>query len=163
MLVDHADPAAIAPAGRDNFHGLLSLKNFPCGGFIQAVQDVHEGGFAGAVFAQEAVNLTRFNHQVKCGRWLQGTKTFGDAPEFKFQAIHLVFRMFMRSCAQATVRRTASQSCRYGATVQRFACLALLRAGLRLNLDGAVDDALLDGVQLGLGVGVPSLPTTRLS
>ena len=64
MLVDHTDPGGHCLAGTGEGHRLAVDEDLPLVGLVEPVQDVHEGGLAGTVLAQESVDLTGFHGDV---------------------------------------------------------------------------------------------------
>ena len=64
VLVDHADPGGHGVARPGEGHGLAVDEDLALVRPVQAVQDVHEGGLAGAVLAQQGVDLTGLDGEV---------------------------------------------------------------------------------------------------
>ena len=64
MLVHHADAGGHGVAGAAEGDGFVVDEDFAVGGLVQPVQHVHQGGLAGPVFAEQAVDLAGFNHHV---------------------------------------------------------------------------------------------------
>ena len=64
VLVDHTNLQANSIAGSGNVNMLAIDENFTAVRVDQAVEDVHQGGFAGAVFSNQGVNLSLTNRQV---------------------------------------------------------------------------------------------------
>ena len=87
VLVDHAD------AGRHRVAGAVELlhraveKDLPLIGLVQAVQDVHERRLARPVLTEEAVDLSRLDHEVDVVVRDEGAEPFGDSAKFELHGI----------------------------------------------------------------------------
>ncbi len=64
MLVDHPDPEVDGVVRVADVHLRTADENFALIGGIQAVEDVHQGGLAGAVLPQDGQNFTLVEGQV---------------------------------------------------------------------------------------------------
>ncbi len=64
VLVDHANPCADGITGFLNLEALPADQNLPFVRGIESIENVHEGGLAGAVFAQQGVYLAWVQIQV---------------------------------------------------------------------------------------------------
>ena len=81
MLVDHSNTLAHGVTGSGEVNRFAIDQNFATVGVIQAEEHIHQSRFAGAVLAEETVNLSGFNDEVDgviCG---EGSKAFGDTSE----------------------------------------------------------------------------------
>ena len=82
MLVNHADSGVHGIAGAFEVNGFIVDQNLATIALVQTVEHVHEGRFAGTVFAKKANNLTGLDNQVDVVVSNEVAKAFGDAPEF---------------------------------------------------------------------------------
>ena len=64
MLMHHADAEVNGIHGLSDIDLLLTKKNLPFIRMMNPVQDVHQRGFAGAVFAEEGEDLSLPERQV---------------------------------------------------------------------------------------------------
>ncbi len=64
VLVDHADPAGDGVARRAERHGLPVEAQLSLVGLVEPGQDVHERGLAGAVLAEQRVDLARADVEI---------------------------------------------------------------------------------------------------
>ena len=60
VLVHHADAQGVGVVGVMDGDGLAVLADFALLRLVETEENAHQGGFAGAVFAQQCVNLTLF-------------------------------------------------------------------------------------------------------
>src|SRR4029453_1837140 len=63
-LVDHPDPELDGPLGRADDHVPALHADPPPVGLDHPGEDAHEGGLAGPVLAEQAVDLARAHHEV---------------------------------------------------------------------------------------------------
>ena len=85
VLVHHADAGGHGVARAAEGDGFVVDEDLALGGLVESVQDVHQRGLAGAVLAEQTVNLPGFNNHVNVVVGYQGAEAFGDPLEFKFQ------------------------------------------------------------------------------
>ena len=64
VLVDHADPEVDRGRGRGDLDGLAVDQDLSGVGLVQAVQDRHQRRLAGAVLAEQRVNLSWHHVEV---------------------------------------------------------------------------------------------------
>ena len=64
VLVDHTNLQANSIAGSGNVSKLAIDENFTAVWVNQAIEDIHQGGFACAIFSNQGVNLPFPNRQV---------------------------------------------------------------------------------------------------
>ncbi|BCB85299.1 hypothetical protein Psuf_026120 [Phytohabitans suffuscus] len=83
--MDHADARVDRVAGAADLHRLVVDQDLALVGLEQAVEDVHERRLAGAVFAQEGVDLPWLHRQVDVVVGDQVTEPLGDAAQLEFQ------------------------------------------------------------------------------
>ena len=86
VLVHHPDPRCHRIGGVLEVHYFPVDADFAFFGLVQAVEDIHQGGFTRTVFPQQGVDLPRFHHQVNVVIRHQGAETLGDAPQFQFHS-----------------------------------------------------------------------------
>ena len=85
VLVHHADAGSHGVTGSPEADRFVIDEDFAVGGLIQPVKNIHQGGLAGPVFAQQTMDLSGFNNHVYVIIGEQGAEAFGDPLEFKFQ------------------------------------------------------------------------------
>jgi hypothetical protein len=90
VLVDHADPGGHGVAGTGELHRLAVHQDATLVGAQQAEQHVHQGGLAGAVLAQQGVDLAGLDHQVDAVVGGEGPEPLGDALELELHRHLLV-------------------------------------------------------------------------
>ena len=64
MLVDHADSRGHGIAGAGELHRLVVDEDLSPIGVVESVEDIHHGGFAGAVLTQQSVDLARLDGEI---------------------------------------------------------------------------------------------------
>lgn len=67
----------------EDAEGLVFEPDFAAGGDEEAGDELHEGGFAGAVFAEEAVDFTRFEGEVDVREDGFAAVAFGEVRDLK--------------------------------------------------------------------------------
>ena len=84
MLMDHAEPAFDGVVGTVDLDDVAVEQNLAFIGAIEPVQHVHQGRFAGAVFAQKRMNLTCFEGEIDgvCGG--NPREAFGEVTHFEY-------------------------------------------------------------------------------
>ena len=82
MLMNHADVQGRGVIGIVNLHNLPVLLDHACLRLIQAKQNRHQGGFTGAVFTQQRVDLSRFQLQGNVVIGNDTGKLFSDVKHF---------------------------------------------------------------------------------
>ena len=75
VLVDHADAGGHRVAGPGERHGRVVDEDLALVGVVQPVEDVHQRGLAGAVLAEQRVDLARARRRGRCGRWRPTTRS----------------------------------------------------------------------------------------
>ena len=83
VLVHHADAGRDRVAGALEDDGLAVDDDLALVGGVEPVEHVHQGGFAGAVLAQQGVDLAGFDPQVDLVVGHQRAEPLGDALQFK--------------------------------------------------------------------------------
>ena len=83
VLVHHADAGLHGVAGAGEVLDGVVEQDLALVGLVQAVEDVHQGGLACAVLAEQAVDLTGFDREVDVVVRDQGAEPLGDAAEFE--------------------------------------------------------------------------------
>jgi hypothetical protein len=78
VLVDHADAEGLGDARGGDFDGFLVEGNGAGVGLEEAEEDVHEGGFAGAVFPEESVDFVGLVGEGDVGEGGGADEGFGD-------------------------------------------------------------------------------------
>ena len=83
MLEHHADaqPAGARRIGDDGLHPLP--QDLAGIGVQHAVDDLHQRGFAGAVLAQQRMDLARLQDEIDAVVRQTARKALGDAAQFK--------------------------------------------------------------------------------
>ncbi len=84
VLVHHADARGHRVARAAELHRLVVDQDLPLGGLVEPVEHVHQCGFAGAILAEQAVDLPVIDHQVYALVGIEGTEGLGDSPQFEF-------------------------------------------------------------------------------
>jgi len=64
MLVNHTNAVSDRIRGFGNGYFLTVYPDLTCIGSIDAIKNVHKGGFSGAVFAQECMDLSLFEGKI---------------------------------------------------------------------------------------------------
>ncbi len=80
VLMHHADSGGHRFAGVLERHRFAVDQDFALGGVVEAVENVHQGGFPCAVLPQETMHLSRLNHEVDVVIGYQGSETLRDPP-----------------------------------------------------------------------------------
>ncbi len=88
MLVHHADAQGVGVVGVAHLHGLAVLADLSPVGLVQAKQDAHQRGLAGAVFAQQGVNLSPPQLQRDVIIGADAGKILGDVEHFDDIVLH---------------------------------------------------------------------------
>ncbi len=78
MLVHHANSGGYRIPGTTEVDRFVIEQDLPFVRFVQTVENVHQGAFAGTVFAQQGVDLTRLDHDIDRVVGHQGPKPLGD-------------------------------------------------------------------------------------
>jgi hypothetical protein len=140
MLVHHAEAGLDGVLGRAQRHRLAIGQDLALVRLGQPVQDVHQGGLARAVLAEQRVDLARLDGQVDPVVGHEGAVPLGDTPQFE---------------AQPILRSPDSQQARAAIGPPWRACwrVALADGALGGRHDLAADDLRLDLGQLGLDRG----------
>ena len=81
VLVDHADAGADRVAGAAELDRLAVDEDLALVRPVEAGEDVHQGGLAGAVLAEQAEDLAGPDLQVHVGIGNDAAEPLGDAPE----------------------------------------------------------------------------------
>ena len=80
VLVDHADAGADRVAGAAELDRLAVDEDLALVRPVEAGEDVHQRGLAGAVLAEQAEDLARPDRQVHVGIGDDAAEPLGDAP-----------------------------------------------------------------------------------
>ncbi len=83
MLVDHAHAGVDRVGGRMDNHLFPIHKDFALVRLVKAVEDVHQGGFARAVFPQQGKDFTLFEGEVNMIVGQHTGEAFGNTLEFE--------------------------------------------------------------------------------
>jgi hypothetical protein len=78
MLVDHADTRGHRVARALEADQLVVNEDLAAIGVVQPVEDVHQGALAGAVLAEQSMDLTGADHQVNRIVGDQRAEALGD-------------------------------------------------------------------------------------
>jgi hypothetical protein len=81
----HADPSPDGVAGAFDLDGLVVHEDLALVRLQQSIQDVHQRGLAGAVLAEQRVDLAGFDGEVDVIVRDEATETFRDAAQFESQ------------------------------------------------------------------------------
>ena len=92
VLVDHTDARAHGVAGAGEVLDVIVEQDLAFVGLVQTVEDVHQGGLARPIFAQQAVDFAGFDGQVDVVVGDQGTEFLRDAAKFELHG----FRFYER-------------------------------------------------------------------
>ena len=84
VLVHHADPGSSASPGPVNRHRLAVDEDLALVRLYEPVEHVHQGGLAGAVLAEQTVDLARRDREVDVVVGNQAAKALRDAAQLKF-------------------------------------------------------------------------------
>ena len=82
MLVDHGDAQVEGSLGRVDMHGLAVYQHMTLFRQIKPGEDVHQRGFAGAVFPQQGMNFTLIDRQIDAVVCQDAGKPFCNLPHF---------------------------------------------------------------------------------
>ena len=82
MLVNHTNSLGNRIGGAGDCGFFLSDKNLAFGGLVKAIQNIHQGGFSGSVFAKQGVDFTFFEGQIDIVVGEYAGELFGDPFEF---------------------------------------------------------------------------------
>ena len=80
--MDHADPQPDRLLGGTDPDRASFKGYFPAVQLVVPVEDVHEGGLAGAVFSQEAVNAPLFDGEIYIVQGNHFPEDFADVFQF---------------------------------------------------------------------------------
>ena len=87
---DHLIGAGQTPAGglvrRFSRNILISKDNSTCFRFIDAIDDIEQSGFAGAVGADQTQNMSFGQIKNHIGQGLEAAETFADALNFQYHS-----------------------------------------------------------------------------
>ena len=97
MLVHHLDAARDGVGGSRDLDGPAVDQDLACVGYGEAVEDVHQGGFAGPVLAEQGVNFAPPQIEVDMVVGDYAGVVLGDAPHLQPRDRRL-FRRGWRSC-----------------------------------------------------------------
>ena len=82
MLVNHANTGSHGIARTGELLDLVIQQNLSLIGLVQAVENIHQGRLARAIFTQKGVDLTGLNNQVDRVIGHQLAKALGNAAQF---------------------------------------------------------------------------------
>ncbi len=82
LLVDHPDAQADGVPGRADVDALAFDVDFPFVGIVDTVEDVHQGGLAGTVLAQQGVDFPGAHRQVHVVVGQDAGETLDNATHF---------------------------------------------------------------------------------
>ena len=83
MLVDHPDAGGHRIARSLKFLDDTVQQDVAFVGGVQSVQDIHQSRLAGAIFAQQAVDFSGFDHEVDVVIRNERPESLRDAAEFQ--------------------------------------------------------------------------------
>ena len=83
VLVHHADAGRHGVARAGEVLDVVVEQDLALVGLVQAVEHVHQRGLAGAVLAEQAVDLAGLDREVDVVVGDQGAEPLGDAAEFE--------------------------------------------------------------------------------
>jgi hypothetical protein len=83
VLVHHADAGAHRVARPGEVLDVVVQEDLALVGLVQPVEDVHQGGLARPVLAEQTVDFTGSDDQIDVIVGRQGTETLGDPAEFE--------------------------------------------------------------------------------
>ena len=83
MLMHHADPGLQRVGGRLDLHRPAVDANLAAVLSVKAVKNLHQGGFAGAVLAQERMHLACFDIKIDMVAGQDARETLDDAAHFQ--------------------------------------------------------------------------------
>ena len=84
VLMDHADAQLYCVAGRLHLYAASIDQNFALGRLIEAVDNVHQGGLAGPIFAEQGQYLAATERQIDLLVGDDSGEELGDLTNFKF-------------------------------------------------------------------------------
>jgi len=87
VLMHHADPTVDRFAWAGKAHGLPLQADRSVVSVIQAVDDIHQRGFARAVFTEQRQNFATMQGQADLIVRQNARKAFGHAVEFKYDLL----------------------------------------------------------------------------
>ena len=144
VLVHHADAGSHRVARAGEVLDLVVQEDLALVGGVQAVQDVHQRGLAGAVLPEQAVDLARLDDEVDVVVRDERPEALGDASKLE---PHVLILGDWSACGRATTRGgEATQGLPAASGIT--ACVDHL-ARYEVTVDLAVDDVLLQLLDLG--------------
>jgi hypothetical protein len=105
VLVDHADAGSDRVARAAERHRPVVNQDLALVGLVEPVQDIHERRLAGAVLAEQPVNLTGLHEQVDVLVRDHAREALGDPPQLE---------LHVRTCSGAMNGRRLSDAARSG-------------------------------------------------
>ncbi len=81
-------PAAIASPGPLKLTGFAVEQDLALVGLVQPVEHVHQGRLAGAVLAEQAVDLARLDDEVDVVVGHEAAEPLGDAAQFELHVCY---------------------------------------------------------------------------
>ena len=143
VLVHHADAGGHGVARAAEGDRLVVDEDLALVRLVEPVEDVHQGGLAGAVLAEQGVDLARLDDEVDRVVGRERAEALGDRP-----AARVSRRSPPSSERDGGGRDDCDRVPPAGATSS--ACRSARRLARRGDLDRAADDARLDRVELAL-------------
>ncbi len=116
LLMDHADPGSDRILRRAEANRLTVDAQFAGIGFEMPVEQPHQGRFAGAVFADNAVHLTGPDNQIDAVIRLDRAKALVDAAEFDGRSQRPVIAPGLILPAMIWARASSALACIAGVT-----------------------------------------------
>ena len=83
FLMHHADAESDRVLGAAEAHPFAIDQNFSGVHRMEAVENLHQGAFARAIFAEQRVNFARLNRQIDVVVREHARKAFYDVPHFQ--------------------------------------------------------------------------------
>ena len=131
MLMHHADAVADRLARRGDAHRLAVDANFAGVGLVEAVEDRHQRRFAGAVFADDAMNDAALDAQIDVVVGVNRAESLIDADEFDGGRRRLLASSVTRAPKLGRDRQTYATRCSRGLARSRRRRKPSPRPGVR--------------------------------
>ena len=106
LLVDEADPEFLRPRRRGDLHRLAVQDDLAAVGAQDAVDDVHQRGFPGAVLAGDGVHLAAAQLEVDAAQRLDRAERLADVGDFQDDLVGHDPRL-RTGCARGRLWRSA--------------------------------------------------------
>ena len=110
VLMHHADAQGNGVIGVVHGRRLAIDQDFTTGWLVETVDDIHQGRFARAIFAQQRQNLAALEFQVDILIGDDAGKVFGDVADFQDRSCHISVLQFHTLSLPPLVAAPARQS-----------------------------------------------------